>query len=293
MSFLRKYIRVILKEEFFYYGPGESPLKKIKRSTFVKSKIKKEDEARDFAEKWLSSLERKLNFEFSSDIERHIKQNSVSIYPKLLKVAENSEDALDLLHDELDKKFKEPLKKIANKSLKEVAGDYKMAGTRRMDSPGNIRSGFQIIGNRGSIENDLSSEENKISQDRSVLPAAAVTFLSRGGKVLSVSRGNDLTNLNMPGGGIEPNENPKDAAIRELQEETGLIARDAIPLGSIVDNGRVIHLFRVTSWTGKLTPSSEGVPSWEDPEILLKSEFGRTFNRVLEILSGDVMSKKK
>lgn len=291
MNVLRNYIKILLREEFFYYGPGHNFLPKVLGSSFGKNRNKKQDLVNDLVERWISSLEKKLDFEFSAEIEEHIKKKSAAVYPRLLKSSGDHEEALEILWVILNKKFRKPLEKISKKYLKEIAGDYKMSGTRRMDAPGNIRSGFQTMGSRSSIENDSSSEEGKLAQNKSVLPAAAVTFLSKGGKVLAVSRGNDLSNLNMPGGGVEPGEDPKDAAIRELQEETGLIAHDAIPLGEFNDNGRVVHLFRVTSWGGKLSSSPEGFASWEDPRTLSGSEFGKTFNHVLEVLSGDVISK--
>lgn len=43
--------------------------------------------------------------------------------------------------------------------------------------------------------------------------------------------------ISLPGGFIDPGETAEQAALRELGEETGLVAGQMFPLGSFVDNG--------------------------------------------------------
>lgn len=54
------------------------------------------------------------------------------------------------------------------------------------------------------------------------IEAAVALIFSYTGKILSVSRKDDPTDFNLPGGKIEPGETSIQAAIREIFEETGL-----------------------------------------------------------------------
>lgn len=78
-----------------------------------------------------------------------------------------------------------------------------------------------------------------------------------------------VTTLEIPGGVVDPGEDPASAALRELEEETGHRGRRAVPLGWVHPNPAILsnrcHTFLVTDAepTGRLSPD-------EDEEIVVE-----------------------
>jgi len=177
-----------------------------------------------------------------------------------------------------------------SRNLFELDGDFTMSGTRRLQGPGNFRAGSATSGARGDIASDEKSAEESKAQDAASLPQAVAVYVENPqGKILAVTRnietmGPNPTNLNMPGGMVDPGETAEDAAARELFEETGIIAHKLVPIYAEVSGGKYVTAFKAVSWSGDVKSSWEGEASWQEPPALLKSTFGSFFRKVLNML---------
>jgi ADP-ribose pyrophosphatase YjhB (NUDIX family) len=81
---------------------------------------------------------------------------------------------------------------------------------------------------------------------------AALAVVYSHSKVLAVARPEPPHEMAVPGGMVERNETPAGAAVRELYEETGVTATAVRYLGFTrsPSDGRVVHVYLVTSWHG-------------------------------------------
>lgn len=67
----------------------------------------------------------------------------------------------------------------------------------------------------------LAKLREKVGSDLLMLPSAAAFVFDDAGRLLLASHG-DVGLWAAPGGGIDPDERPEDAVVRELREELGL-----------------------------------------------------------------------
>lgn len=82
-------------------------------------------------------------------------------------------------------------------------------------------------------------------------------------------RGLGAGKINGPGGRIDPGETPRNAAIRETREETGIIPQEPQPAGLlhfVFLDGLSIHctVFQTNSFAGDLQETDEAVPFWRN-----------------------------
>ncbi|MFA5946061.1 MAG: NUDIX hydrolase [Patescibacteria group bacterium] len=110
------------------------------------------------------------------------------------------------------------------------------------------------------------------------IPSVGVLIIQNN-KVLLVKHRKGAGNIEgiygLPAGRIESGEDPKDTAVRELQEETGLTAlpNDLVSLGrewkAVIKRKEgpkefTILVFRCNTFQGTLAPSDETIPVWID-----------------------------
>ncbi len=98
---------------------------------------------------------------------------------------------------------------------------------------------------------------------------ATLCFVVRGGEILLIhkKRGLGAGKINGPGGRIEPGESPMEAAIRETQEELGVIPVNLSQGGELqfqFTDGYSLHctVFLAEDCQGEAIETDEAVPCW-------------------------------
>lgn len=104
--------------------------------------------------------------------------------------------------------------------------------------------------------------------------AACVVITGPDGKFLGVSRKNDPNDFGFPGGHIELGETPREAAERELTEETGLVATDLHYLMKVPTKHGGFCAVYLCKAIGKIHTEEEGVVKWVSQDELLSGSFG-------------------
>lgn len=121
---------------------------------------------------------------------------------------------------------------------------------------------------------------------------AALVLLWQSDLLLAVSRKGFPSDLGLPGGKVEEGERPKEAALRELYEETGVLPYDlrvtTDPVFEDSDgtpSGRHVYVYEAYATSGQtlvIHPEKYVTVRWVKPETLLheRNTFHR-FNRRL------------
>ena len=163
--------------------------------------------------------------------------------------------------------------KLANRihtyKLKEVLG-ASSSGGRWSEIPHNQ---YQGVGVRPNDMKSIDESDNELPE------AACVLIISDDGKILAVSRKDDPTDFGMPGGSVDKGESPKEAAARELYEETGLHAYGLRKVFEASDGSHYVTTF-IGEVEGTINTNESGTIRWVEPGVLLKCSFAK-YNRQL------------
>jgi ADP-ribose pyrophosphatase YjhB (NUDIX family) len=113
-----------------------------------------------------------------------------------------------------------------------------------------------------------------------VIPAVGAILSDAAGRILLVQRGNepDRGRWSLPGGRVEPDEDPGHAVVREMREETGLEVTVVEHVGRVErlrpGGGRyLIDDFRVAAVGGRLAAATDALAvAWFTPEEIAAAE---------------------
>jgi 8-oxo-dGTP pyrophosphatase MutT (NUDIX family) len=131
-----------------------------------------------------------------------------------------------------------------------------------------------------------------IGHDLLWLSTAAGVVLDADGRVL-LGRRSDTGNWGLPGGIIDPGEEPADAAVREIYEETGVIAIPELlvavslsgvvtyPNGDVVQYLEVLFRCRATGGAARVNDSESVEVSWHALDNLPELD-ARTLTRITQ-----------
>jgi 8-oxo-dGTP pyrophosphatase MutT (NUDIX family) len=141
----------------------------------------------------------------------------------------------------------------------------------------------------------VTSLRAHIGHDLLWLSTAAGVVLDADGRVL-LGRRSDTGNWGLPGGIIDPGEEPADAAVREIYEETGVIAVPELlvavnvsgvvtyPNGDVVQYLEVLFRCRATGGTARVNDSESVEVSWHGLDDLPDLD-ARTQTRITQAMA--------
>jgi 8-oxo-dGTP pyrophosphatase MutT (NUDIX family) len=102
------------------------------------------------------------------------------------------------------------------------------------------------------------------------------------GRLLAIVHGGRSDRIGLPGGGTERGETPKDAARRELWEETGIRAGRLKLLVVVEEPGHKTFYFTAGDTSGTICESHEGPVVWATAHDLVHGKHGRHYQKLIK-----------
>ncbi len=129
---------------------------------------------------------------------------------------------------------------------------------------------------------------------RALTLGGQVCVIDSQGRVLLIRHGY-RPGWHFPGGGVEKGENVRDAALRELDEEAGIVARETPRLHGIFNNDAafygdhvVLYVLRAYEQVRVPRPGFEiAEQGFYAPDALPAATTGGTRRRIVEVFSGN------
>jgi 8-oxo-dGTP pyrophosphatase MutT (NUDIX family) len=116
---------------------------------------------------------------------------------------------------------------------------------------------------------------------RAGMKRAAGVLIIEEGKILAVSRKDDVDNFGIPAGAAEEDETFEQCALRELFEETGLIGTNPRVIFVEKDDfGWTMATVVIEKRIGDINTTEKGIVEWVEPKKLLEGSFSK-YNKSL------------
>lgn len=114
--------------------------------------------------------------------------------------------------------------------------------------------------------------------------AAQVVLINKEGLVLAVSRKTDHSDMGLPGGKMDPeDESEIAAAIREVKEETGLDIYDLQLIFAMHKQGYMGYTF-LAKYSGEINHNEPHIVRWVPFKVIMNGSFGKFNTMVAESL---------